>query len=439
MFAAAIARYRSAYAGLPRDVWLLAVVIFVNSCGTMVMPFMTLYLTGQLGMSESLAGGLISVYGLGSILGAYCGGRFSDRFGEIRLQTVCMFLAAPGYLLIGVWKSWPPIAATLFVLSAVMSACRPANQSAVAKISTPENRTRAFALLRLAHNFGFSFGPALGGVLASINFWLLFVVDAVTTLLAAVALYQFFGMKRLAPPHDHHALAGPHPSPLRDAGFVAFLGLMFVSALSFFQFGSTYPLYLQDHFSFTKPLIGMMFAVNTTIIVAFEMVLLDAIKHWPRLRTIGWGTLLTCVGFGILPFGQSMAYAVFAMLVFTVGEMLSVSFAAAYVANRAPRGREAFYIGWYTTMLSVALVFGPAAGTALYAVNQAAPWYASLAIGAIVLVGFHLLALHSEPDDARPIAEILPEGFAPETISPSEISLPPAAEYCPHDEFDLAR
>jgi hypothetical protein len=42
-----------------REVWLLAVVMFVNRAGTMVLPFMTLYLTSQLDMSEALAGRLV--------------------------------------------------------------------------------------------------------------------------------------------------------------------------------------------------------------------------------------------------------------------------------------------------------------------------------------------------------------------------------------------
>src|SRR5688572_21152309 len=246
MIQSTLQRYRAAYNGLPREVWLLAIVLFVNRAGTMVLPFMTLYLTSQLGMTEALAGRLIGVYGIGAVCGAYLGGRLAGKVGAIRLQTVCMFLTVPGFCLLPLWESWPAIAASLFGLSVVAEAVRPANATSITQFTAPENRTRAFALQRLAANLGFSFGPAVGGVLATLNYSLLFVVDALTTLAAAVALLLFFRMQPAAPA----AVVDPRPlavsSPLKDGPFLAFLVLMLLSVTVFCQFGSTYPLYLRD-------------------------------------------------------------------------------------------------------------------------------------------------------------------------------------------------
>jgi predicted MFS family arabinose efflux permease len=412
MVQATLQRYRAAYAGLPREAWLMAVVLLVNRAGTMVMPFLTLYLTSQLGMSEAAAGRMISVYGVGAIFGAYLSGRLCERFGAVRLQTVCMFVAAPGYLLIGLWKTWPPIAASLLFLSIVNEAVRPANATAITKLTTPENRTRAFALQRLAANLGFSIGPVIGGVLATIDFRLLFVVDAATTLLAAAALLGFFRMRRIEAPHGRREYsAEPPPSPLRDRTFVAFLGLTLATMMVFLQFGSTYPLFLRDHFGMSKPLIGLMFAVNTSIIVVVEMVVLQSLKHWPLLRTIGAGSFLACVGFGILPFGSSVGYAVLAMAIVTAGEMLSFSLSAAFVANRSAPRAESLYLGWYTATHSLAWVVGPAIGAALYEVNPNATWYWCLGMAVLILGGYQLLAAHSgdhTPAAAKVDATLMP-------------------------------
>src|SRR5688572_1006111 len=129
--------YRAAYAGLPREVWVLAGVLLVNRVGTMVMPFMALYLTSQLGMTAGAAGRLISVYGLGAICGAYLGSRLAASYGALRVQTVCMLLSVPGFLILPLWKIWPPIAATLFALSVIAEAVRPANSTAVTQFTTP--------------------------------------------------------------------------------------------------------------------------------------------------------------------------------------------------------------------------------------------------------------------------------------------------------------
>jgi MFS family permease len=392
MIRSAIQRYRAAYAGLPREVWLLAVVMFVNRAGTMVLPFMTLYLTSQLEMSEALAGRLVSVYGLGAVCGAYLGGRLAAKFGSVRMQTVCMFLSVPGFCLIPLGHTWPAIAASLFGLSLVAEAVRPANAISITQFTTPDNRTRAFALQRLAANLGFSFGPAIGGFLAKVNYGLLFAIDALTTLAAATALLVFFRMRRIEKATSNEQQPTVRVSPLRDGPFVAFLLLMLVSVMVFCQFGSTYPLYLRDHFGMNTDYVGLMFAVNTTVIVAVEMLLIDSIKHWSLVRTIGWGCFLFCLGWGMLPFGETAAYAVLAMLIVTVGEMLSFAMSAGFVANRSGATDDGSYMGWYMVMFAAANVLGPGVGGAIYQVDPDAVWYAALIVGAVVLVGFQLLA-----------------------------------------------
>jgi MFS family permease len=347
----------------------------------------------------------------------------SQRVGGVRLQTICLFLAAPGYFVLPVWHSWPALAVSLFVLSVINEAVRPANAVAITSVTTPEVRTRALSLNRLATNLGFSFGPMIGGVLATIDFRLLFLVDGLTTLAAAALLLWVFRMREAArvtvePPMGHLQL-----SPAKDRVFVAMMALMLVDLVVFVQFGATYPLYLVDHFGLSKRTIGLMFAVNTMTIVLVEMVLLDAIKNWRPLRTIGWGCLLSCVGFGILPFGSSVLYAVGAMLVVTVGEMLSFPITAGFTANRSTRGNEGTYMGWYALMFATASVLGPAIGSAIYQWRQEAVWYWALAVGVVVFVGFQVLAGRVEGResttqrtlpiiDAVPMAEVI-EPFAP--------------------------
>ncbi len=60
MLRAIFRTYRSAYAGLPRDVWLLSAMLVVNRAGSMVLPFLSLYLTQVRGLSVVTAGRLLS-------------------------------------------------------------------------------------------------------------------------------------------------------------------------------------------------------------------------------------------------------------------------------------------------------------------------------------------------------------------------------------------
>ena len=50
----------------------------VNRAGTMVLPFLTLYLAGQFGWSPAAAGRMLALYGAGAIGGAFLGGESLD-------------------------------------------------------------------------------------------------------------------------------------------------------------------------------------------------------------------------------------------------------------------------------------------------------------------------------------------------------------------------
>jgi hypothetical protein len=199
-------------------------------------------------------------------------------------------------------------------------------------------------------------------------------------------------MRRLENPAAPAPVPASQVSPLRDGNFVLFLVLMLATFIVFMQFLVTYPLYLRDHYELTKSQIGLLFAVNTSIIVLLEMVLIDYVRHWPMLRLLGWGCCLACVGFGMLPFGTTVAYCVLAMVVVTIGEMLSFPSLPAFVAQRSPPGCEGRYMAWYSVSHSIAWVVAPLVGARLYEYHRDAVWYAGLAVGVVILLGFRVLA-----------------------------------------------
>ena len=184
-----ITLYKNAYAGLSREVWLLSIISLVNRAGSMVFPFMTIYLTQSLQFSLKEAGIIMSFFGLGSVVGAYVGGWLTDRIGDYKVQFWSLIATTIVLFFILKAQSFWGIAFMAFLLSVTADSFRPANKVAVAKYSKPENTTRSFALLRLAVNVGFAIGPAIGGILAAWKGYdWLFYADAVTCLAAALLL-----------------------------------------------------------------------------------------------------------------------------------------------------------------------------------------------------------------------------------------------------------
>ncbi len=189
-----LSQYREAYSGLSRDVWFLAMVLLINRCGSMVLAFLSLYLIESRGCPESLTGVAFGVYGLGSIVGAFFGGRLTEKYGAIRVMTICSFLSVPAFLVVPLCGTFFQVMLALFFISMTTEAVRPANSTAVALVASSENQTKAFALQRMAVNLGLSIGPAVGGFLAEYDFNLLFWVDGISTLAGAVAILVFFSL-----------------------------------------------------------------------------------------------------------------------------------------------------------------------------------------------------------------------------------------------------
>ena len=187
MLSATVNLYRNAYTGLTRRMWLLALVMLINRSGTMVLAFMTLYIN-HIGYSTKQAGFVVAVYGLGSLAGAFLGGKISDRYGFYYTQFFSLLCGGILFITLGLMQSYVSICMCTFFLSLVNESFRPANATAIAHYSTPQNRTQAFSIVRLAINLGWGIGGALGGFLASVNYHLLFWVDGATNICAAFML-----------------------------------------------------------------------------------------------------------------------------------------------------------------------------------------------------------------------------------------------------------
>ena len=388
-----ISAYREAYGGLPQATWLVASVALVNRSGTMVLPFLTLYLTEKRGYETATAGLFVMVYGIGGLLGTYLGGWLTDRLGPIRVQTASLLAAAVQFFLLGSWTGPLSIGSGLFLLAILGEAFRPASATLVAQTCLPDQRTKAYALQRLAVNLGMALGPAVGGWLATASYLWLFWVDGGTCLIAAVLLWQLFkDFRPLEPPSDEVA-ARATSGPWQDRIMVMTMALTLVLACVFFQLISTVPLYLTEGYGMSKAMLGTLLALNPIIIVAFEMLLVQRLQHTNPLRPMGIGALLVGLGFGMLPWGNTLGFATVALLIWTFGEMLESPLLAGFISNRANDANRGRYMATMGLVYSTAIIVAPAAGSWIYEVaGPVILWTGCAVLGTVVCIAYWFLA-----------------------------------------------
>ncbi|MFI5197984.1 MAG: MDR family MFS transporter [Thermoanaerobaculia bacterium] len=352
-------------AGLPRGVWVLVAATLVNRTGTMFLPFLVLYLTRARGYTPGQAGGTLALFGAGALLAGPFAGRLADRFRPLRVMQISLTASGTLLLVFPLVRSPFVISALVLLVAFVSEAFRPASLSVVSHLVAPDRRKGAFALQRLAINLGMSVGPAAGGFLAEVSWPSLFVVDGVTSLLAALTLALFF-------PRDVSASEGSGPArplPARPASvgapFLFFLLAVIPVGVVFFQHESSMALYLVRDLGFAASTYGLLHTVNTLLIVAFEVPLNLATSHWPHRRGLVLGSILVGAGFGALAFTRTLIGIILTIVVWTFGEMVLLPGLASYVAEVAPEERRGAWLGLYTMSFNLALLIGPAFGTLL--------------------------------------------------------------------------
>lgn len=364
MFRTVFHLYKSAWSGLPKSSWMLALVMLINRSGAMVIPFLSLYLTQKLGFTLSEAGLCISAFGGGAFLGAFLGGKLTDKLGPFRVQAGSLLGTGLLFFVLMELTTFYSVLAGIFVLSLVSESLRPANAVSVAAFSPPDRVTRAFSLNRMAANLGFAFGPALGGLLAIIDFKLLFVADGLTCILAGIVFVLFFRKQQALKTDSEKSASEKSQSAWKDKKFILFTVLVSVYAMIFFQFFTTLPVFYRTEFHLPENEIGLLMAINGVIIFFCEMILVNKLENKIKIMNlIPIGSLLLGFSFFLIGGFHFVWILIAGMIFLTVAEMLSMPFMAAHVNAKAGHGRLGEYMAMYTMAYSFAHIAAPMIGT----------------------------------------------------------------------------
>jgi len=357
--------YHNSFKGLSVQIWWLSLITLINRAGTMVVPFLSLYLIEDLDFTLSDVGWIMSAFGLGSVCGSWLGGKLTSKIGFYKVMFWSLFLSGIMFVGLEYIQSFVGLCVGVFLLLLVADTFRPALFVAVATYCKPENRTRSITLIRLAINLGFSLGPAAGGaIIYAMGYAGLFWIDGITCMAAAL-LFVYLLNERKKGNETKKEVIKKKGSPYKDKAYLVFLGALLLIGFTFLQYFSTIPLFYSEVHHLSEQEIGWLMSLNGLVIFLIEMPLVAFFENerFSKYRILVISTLLFALSFFVLNMSSWFGVLVFGMVFMTVGEMLNFPFLNAFAMDRAEKNNnQAEYMALFTMSFSVAHIFGHNSG-----------------------------------------------------------------------------
>ena len=389
---------RDLYHEYPPQFRVLIGALFIDRLGgALIFPFLTLYITRQFGVGMTEVGIIFGLFSLSSIIGSMVGGALTDYLGRKQMLIAGLVISALTSLFMGVAHSFALFCGCAVIAGLFSSIGGPAQQAMVADLLPAKQQAQGFGLLRVVANLAVTIGPAIGGLLAGRSYLILFISDAVlSTITAAIVCIAIKETRPVSQPGTPEQTVGQtfrgYGEVLRDTTFILFIGASILMIFVYMQMNSSLAVYLRDTHGIPAQGFGYLLSLNAALVVLFQFPITRRIAKYRPLRLMAAGSLLYAIGFGMYGFVSTSALFVAAMLIITVGEMLTAPTGQALVARFAPEDMRGRYMAVYGFSWVIPFTVGPLlAGLVMDNADPRWVWYAAGLIGLAAAGAFALL------------------------------------------------
>jgi MFS family permease len=400
-----LTRLKKTYDEFPRLFWIVVGTLFVDAIGsTLLFPFFALYITRKFGVGMTEAGILLGISSLFGLIGSVIGGALTDRFGRRQLILFGLVFSALSSLSFGLAWDVKILYYLVIVVGLLSRVAGPAYDAMLADIVPEAKRQEAFGITRVAFNYAWIFGTALGGFIAARSFLALFIIDAVLSLLVAIILFRFLPETKPAAHIEAQKAesllktAAGYGIVLRDLAYMSFtLAGMIVLIVYQQQYGSL-PVYLRDVHNIDSRNYGIMLSISGLEVVLFQIWISRIIRKYPPFLMMMLGAFFFMAGFSMIGFVQGIPFFALALIVATIGEMILFPTNKALAANFAPEDMRGRYMAVYDLGWTIPATIGPAAaGLILDNYNPNLLWYIGGILCAVAALGFYALHMWLGP------------------------------------------
>jgi MFS family permease len=394
------ARLNKIYHEFPHLFWVVVGVSFIDRIGgTLLFPFFALYITQKFHVGMTQAGVLLGISSLFGLIGSTIGGALTDKIGRKKLILFGLVFSAISTLTFGLVGELYMLYPLMIVVGLLSNIAGPAHDAMIADILPEKQRQEGFGILRVVGNLAWIIGPTIGGVVANIDFFYLFVIDSVISCLIAVIVFRVIPETKPEP----HAQAESqtflqtllgYRVALKDFAFMAFVVAGMLMLIVYQQMYSSLSVYLRDNHGVNPSGYGFLMTTSAITVVLFQFSVSRFIKYRPPFLMMAIGTVFYMIGFFL--FGVVTAYALFALniVIITVGEMIIMPTSQSLAADFAPEDMRGRYMAVFGLTWAIPSTIGPgAAGFILDNYNPNLLWYIGGAVCGLSVLAYYALHL----------------------------------------------
>ena len=388
-------------------VW-MCVLIAVNQLGFgSIVPVLALY-AKSFGVSQSLIGIAIAVYGLARFVVALPTGQLADRAGRRTALAMGGLVTAAGNLLCAYAPTFAALVGARFVAGAGAALIITTGSIVLADISPPAQRGRTMAIYQGVFLFAVGVGPLPGGLIAG-RFGLAapFLVYAVAGVLVTAVAWVYVPETRhlrVADPSERHAPLPSFSAQLRllagRAGFLLVGLIAFTNAVA--RTGGLFnviPVVARDRLALNADRIGFGLALASLVGLALTYPSGTLVDRYGRKLVIVPATMMAGLSIVLFPLAPSYGWFLVACVVWSIASGVSGAAPAAYAADVAPPGMNAAAMSMYRMLGDLGYVVGPIVlGLATDTVGPDI----TLAVTALLLVAAAILFALRAPETHRP-------------------------------------
>ncbi|MBU7529346.1 MDR family MFS transporter [Lactiplantibacillus pentosus] len=340
--------------------WLFLANLLNNAGAAFMWPLTTIYMHNYLKQSLTFSGIVLFLMSMAMIAGNYLGGHLFDHWRPYFTALLGGGISTVMLATLIFWHSLWPYAIGLIIVGFGDGISMTVVNAYAATVTTRSNRY-VFNMLYLALNVGVVIGTLLVGYLLDLGISVVFIVTTICYLgLMAITISTF----NVTPAHRTvtATIKAADTTPSNHRQLIWMICLMiFTIYLSYALWESILSVHMTNlgipfrRYSEVWTINGLLIIVSQPIVSLFN-------ERFKIGTQIGFGITLFALSFLGLVFARQYVDFIIIMVVLTIGEVIGLPIAPAWVDDMAADDQRGKYQGRYNMALSLGRAVGPLFG-----------------------------------------------------------------------------